>query len=399
MTTNPLEGSELTLHTGLPPEDLKPDVVCYRTEVLLAQAETLGRLNRTAEQERKLLWTFAVAYDCFALHPDVLLAVITASRVARIAGRFDLAAKMLRIARKLHLSERDSATVRKQEVLLERVRDVDAAGSRNLMETHLITYLCQHCGHLVEYISLPCWFCGWQPLTIKEASQSCRLATPWMSLWDLMKVGRGIVAGHKVTEVVPNLAEAADASMANRDYKEYVEGAVESAKWKKDDGSFFYYLNPFHCDNCSANVPRHDPFVTHCERCQTKLRIPPPIKLLNCLARVSIHFQHNFGGEPSENVSLLVRYLVSLQSKLFAKQETPSPSERSRVLELMAGLGTFMIINNFGVIDMSDPKHIVLHHNESGMDVNAADGRIIVEDFRDTLQFLADWMFRTKALC
>jgi hypothetical protein len=399
MTTNPFEGSKPTLRTGLPQEDLKPDVVYYRTRVLLAQAETLGRLHRAAEQERKLLWTFAVAYDCFALHPDSLLAVITAARVARIAGQFDLADKMLRVARKLNLSESDRVGLRKQEVLLERVRDVDAAGSRELMEQHLITYLCQHCGRLVEYISIPCMFCGWQPLTIKDASQSCRLATSWLSLWDLMRIGRGIVAGQKATEVVPNLAESAAASMANRDYKGYVEGALESARWKKADGNFFRYLNSFHCHNCTASVSRHNPFVTHCARCQTKLRIPPPLKLLNCLARVSIHFQQNCCGEPSEQFALFIRYLVSLQSKLFAKQETPSSPERGRVLELMAGLGTFRIINNFGAIDMSDPKNIVLHHGESGTDVDTADGRSIAEDFRDTLQFLADWMFRTKALC
>jgi len=57
VTTNPHEGSKLTLSTGLAQEDLKPEVVYYRTEVLLAQAETLGRLHRAADKERKLLWT------------------------------------------------------------------------------------------------------------------------------------------------------------------------------------------------------------------------------------------------------------------------------------------------------------------------------------------------------
>jgi hypothetical protein len=134
MTTNPFEGSKPTLRTGLPQEDLKPDVVYYRTRVLLAQAETLGRLHRAAEQERKLLWTFAVAYDCFALHPDSLLAVITAARVARIAGQFDLADKMLRVARKLNLGLQANEWVILGIILADRPVDRGFLGVGGLLD-------------------------------------------------------------------------------------------------------------------------------------------------------------------------------------------------------------------------------------------------------------------------
>ena len=395
---NSLNDEKRTLDTGLPPDQLNPDLVWYRTQVLLAQAETLGRLLRTADRERKLLWTFAVAYDCFTLRPDSPLAALTAARVARIAGQFDLAAKMLRIAQKLNSNDNINAAIALQESLLERERDIDATGLREAMIKRLFVYACHRCGRLVEHISIPCMFCGWQPLTIQEVSQAGRLSTVTFNLWELLGIGREIARGRKATEVVSNLTQSAEASMADPQYRGYVEQVVETAKFRRGD-RFFYYLHVAGCHKCGAKNSRHNPFVTNCFRCDEKLRIPPPLRLLSCLGRASVHFQNNFDGDKSEGFDLFIRYLVSLQDKLFQKQETPSPDERNRVLQLMGRLAQFRVTSNFGVINMSDPKSIVFHQSDSVSDGNKARARALLEDFTRTLQFLADWMFKTKALC
>jgi hypothetical protein len=123
------------------------------------------------------------------------------------------------------------------------------------------------------------------------------------------------------------------------------------------------------------------------------------MRLLSCLARASIHFQHNFAGEQSNEFDLFIRYLVSLQNKLFRTQETPSPDERKRVVELMGALGEFRVGSNFGTIDMSNPREIAFRQNNSVPEAETARATAVLEDFRGTLQVLADWMFRTKALC
>jgi hypothetical protein len=390
--------TRLTFRTGLPPEDLEPVVVFLRTEVLLAQAETLGRLLRTADRERKLHWTLAVAWDSFALHRDSPLAVLTAAKVARIARQFDLAAKMLRAARTLKLDREFAVAVSVQEALLRRERDIDAHGSRDQMAQRLIIYACHHCGRLIEYISVPCMYCGGQPLTITEVAQSGRLATAWFSIWDLVGIGRQIQGGRKATEVVSNLTQSAEASMANQKYRSYVESALDEAKRKLAD-RFFYYLNVANCPNCGTSIPRHDPFVANCTKCHVKLRISPPMQLLNCLARTSIHFQHNFAGERTDEFDLFIRYLVALQSKLFTRQETPSSAERNRVLEFMGSLGKFRVVNNVGIVDMSNPRKLAVERSESYVGVDRSNDLLVLDDFKGTLQVLADWMFKTKALC
>jgi hypothetical protein len=395
MTVTPVAGP---LRSGLSPNELDPLKVSFRTDVLLAQAETLGRLLRTKDRERKLLWTFTVAYDCFKVHPDSPLAVLNAAGVARIARQFDLAAKLLRVARNLKLDDNDSRSVAIEESRLERARDIDAAGSQDQMREQLIVYACQHCGRIIEYISIPCMFCGWQPLTILDASRSGRLAIPWFSMWDLLKIGREINRGRKATDVVSNLVESSAASMAHPQYRSYVEGALDEAQKKKVD-SFFYYLRAASCNRCGASIPGPNPFITKCSHCEAQLRIPPPMKLLKCLARASIHFQHNFAGEQSEGFDLFIRYLASLQSKLFRDQETPTHDQRNRVLESMRSLGKFRVVTNFGTINMSDPERIIFHQNDSVPDGDKPRAATVLNDFGGTLQLLADWMFKTKALC
>lgn len=186
--------------------------------------------------------------------------------------------------------------------------------------------------------------------------------------------------------------------MANQKYRSYVESALDEAKRKLAD-RFFYYLNVANCPNCGTSIPRHDPFVANCTKCHVKLRIPPPMQLLNCLARTSIHFQHNFAGERTDEFDLFIRYLVALQSKLFTRQETPSSAERNRVLEFMGSLGKFRVVNNVGIVDMSNPRKLAVERSESYVGVDRSNDLLVLDDFKGTLQVLADWMFKTKALC
>jgi hypothetical protein len=258
--------------TGLSPEELDPTIVYWRTQVLLAQAETLGRLLRTNDKQRKLLWTFAVAHDCYTLHPDSTLAVLNAAQVARAARQFDLAAELLSIARSRKVNEDEQLAITLGERSLQRERDIDAGGSREHMAHWLIVYACQGCGRLIEHISIPCMFCGWRPKTEEEFSRSGRLSTSWFDLWDILGIGREIDAGRKATEVVSNLTDSAAASMANPQYRRYIANAMDSAKQQQAD-AFFYYLHGPACHNCGTRAPHHNPFVTNCSHCQANLRI------------------------------------------------------------------------------------------------------------------------------
>ena len=240
-------------------------------------------------------------------------------------------------------------------------------------------------------------FCGWQPVTVDEVSRSGRLSSVWFSVWDLLGIGRGILSGRKATEVVPNLRDSAAGSMENAEYRNYVLNAVDQVKKTQAD-TYFYYLHSFKCQSCGTATPLHNPFVSTCSNCKTKVRMPPPLRLLNCLARVSIHFQQHFGDEQSETADLFIRYLVSLQSKLYEDQETPSQAERKQALELMRRLGKFQVKGNIGSIDMSNPEKIIFKYDPGTVEPQQSD-MIALVDFTSTLQVAADWMFQTKALC
>jgi hypothetical protein len=48
---------------------------------------------------------------------------------------------------------------------------------------------------------------------------------------------------------------------------------------------------------------------------------------------------------------------------------------------------------------MSDPKKIVFEQSSSVPEGETTLATAVLQDFADTLQVLADWMFKTKALC
>jgi len=87
-----------------------------------------------------------------------------------------------------------------------------------------------------------------------------------------------------------------------------------------------------------------------------------------------------------------------MQSKLYRQQETPSNSERAKVLELMAKIGKFWTSKEYGYISMVDPQNIIYELSSRLPAELKAQELAALTDFRDTLQFLANWMKRTKSL-
>jgi len=86
---------------GLSRDQLEPWNVLSRIEILLGQADTLERLQRSKDRERKLAWGMAVTLDCLEAYPDSPLAPVSAALVARAAGRLELASQLLSRAGKL----------------------------------------------------------------------------------------------------------------------------------------------------------------------------------------------------------------------------------------------------------------------------------------------------------
>ena len=365
-------------------------------DVLLAQAESLARLRRADDVKRKVLVAAQIAADCVTAFPDSALARLTAARVFRLGGQLDSASKLLSLARSRRGDETTTHNIAYEENLLAREREV-AGGTLVAMAQHLLVYACQNCGRLVEYILLPCMFCGWHPTTLLEMSHSGQLSTNVFSLWELLEIGRGMRRGRKAVEVVPDLAEVAAKHMADSqsEYRRDIETVFQIAQKKKFD-DYFCYLEVSNCRSCGTPNYRED--AKHCSKCKTPLRLPPPLRLLNCLTRLSMHFQYNFEGPKSTEFNLFIRYLVSLQSKLYRTQDTPSDRDRALVLKSISELARFDVVNGLGVIVMTDPQNITYRLHEGLSAEKAASGQVGLADFRNTLQFLADWMSRGKAL-
>ena len=117
-----------------------------------------------------------------------------------------------------------------------------------------------------------------------------------------------------------------------------------------------------------------------------------------CLTRTLEHFQHNFDAPKSNEFDLFIRFLVSLQSKVYRAQETPFHLERARVLDLMAKLARFELANGIGEIMMTDPQNITSQLHNGLPEERKLLAVTVLADFKNTLQFLADWMSRTKGL-
>ena len=118
------------------------------------------------------------------------LAILNAARIARAAGKLEDAAQWLSTGHKLKGDETTKHNIQYEENLVARARAV--AGSPEALPEDFIVYVCQKCGRLIEYVSLPCMCCGWRPTTLFERSHSVSLNNRIFSLWDLLVIGREI---------------------------------------------------------------------------------------------------------------------------------------------------------------------------------------------------------------
>jgi hypothetical protein len=383
--------------SGLTPDQLEPWNVRARIEILLGQADTLERLKRPEDRERKLKWGMVVTRDCQEAHPDSPIASFYAAKIARAAGQLEFASQLLNLARKLDHDRILGSSIGYEENLLQLERAVVDTSLPPLGQ-RLLVYVCQRCGRPIEYISIPCVYCGWQPTSPVEMSLSARLSRIYFNTWELLGIGRGIVAGRKATEVVVNLAEHAAEQMANpqSEFRKDIESVLHSAQQKKKD-NYFSWHEAATCKRCRTFNFRQN--LNECMKCGEPLRLPPPLRLLICLARLAIHLQHNFAGPESGECDVFIRYVISLQSKLYRQQETPSNSERAKVIELMTKIGKFWTNGEYGEISMGDPEHVsyTLGNNLMSEEAKAKETTAL-EDFTETLQFLANWMKLTRTL-
>jgi len=170
---------------------------------------------------------------------------------------------------------------------------------------------------------------------------------------------------------------------------------LRDAQQKQKD-NYFCWHEAATCEHCKTFNFRQD--VKECSKCRALLHVPPPLRLLICLSRLAIHFQRNFGGPESDECDVFIRYIISLQSKLYRQQETPSNNERAKVLELMTKIGRLWTNKEYGYISMVDPQKITYELSSKLPEELKAQEVAGLADFRDTLRFLANWMKRTRTL-
>jgi ribosomal protein L37E len=163
--------------------------------------------------------------------------------------------------------------------LIERERAV-VDDSLSALAQRLIIYACQRCGRPIEYISIPCVFCGWHPTTLDEMARSARLSRYYFSTWELLGIGRGIAVGRKATDVVINLAESAAEHMANprADFGKGVESVLNDAEQKQKD-NYFSWHQAATCERCGTFNFLYD--VRECSECGDPLQLPPPFEITN----------------------------------------------------------------------------------------------------------------------
>jgi hypothetical protein len=110
--------------SGLTPDQLEPWRVESRIDILLGQVDTLERLQRSKDRERKLLWGKIVVIDCRKAHPDSPIAALCAAKVARADGQPELASELLSLARKLDLDQTITRTIGYEQNQLDHQRAV-----------------------------------------------------------------------------------------------------------------------------------------------------------------------------------------------------------------------------------------------------------------------------------
>jgi hypothetical protein len=110
--------------SGLSPDQLEPWKVRSRIEILLGQADTLERLQRSKDRERKLAWGMTVTLDCLKAYPDSALALFCAAKINRAAGLLDLASRLLSRARELDHDRICGNGIGYEENLIKRERAV-----------------------------------------------------------------------------------------------------------------------------------------------------------------------------------------------------------------------------------------------------------------------------------
>jgi hypothetical protein len=135
--------------SGLSPDQLEPWNVFSRIEILLGQADTLERLQRSKDRERKLAWGMAVALDCQEAYPGSPLAPLSAAMIAIAMGRLELASQLLSRARKFDHDRICGNRIGYEENLLKRER-AEIHDSLAALAQRLIVYVCQRWPELLS---------------------------------------------------------------------------------------------------------------------------------------------------------------------------------------------------------------------------------------------------------
>ena len=189
----------------------------------------------------------------------------------------------------------------------------------------------------------------------------------------------------------------------------WAKAAYDGYKDKQND-VYFSWRSVASCPVCQMLA---QPWDLKCSKCNSKLRLPPPLRLLLCFERLSTHIIYNVSineGGVHELVNgelarkrtkeeYFIHYLVSLHSKLCRTQETPSDRERKRVLDFFHEIGELRITNRIGKVNLRTPYNISFEVSPGLAAAESEQATVIAADLCRTLTYMAEWMTRSKALC
>ncbi|MHB8564111.1 MAG: tetratricopeptide repeat protein [Acidiferrobacteraceae bacterium] len=380
-----------------------PDMTEAIVEIFLAQADSLRRLGRTNDVERKLAIARATALECHHGSPKSAIAWLIGARVARAGGQFDLAESMLNAAANFGPTDHELHNIEYERSQIRRERDI-AGGNAVVMAQRLIIYTCQRCGCLVEFITVPCMRCSWIPTTAREMAISVRLSIGNWTISELVGIGRAIMLGREITDVVPNISDVAEQHIkdpASFDYR-LVNQNMALIDQKRHD-SHYAWPSATTCAHCGQQSPMNW-WLTACDKCGKNLTWSPPLRLMSALTRLVIHIQQNYKS-PSDHdpqsteYHMFLCYLVMLQSKLYRLQDTPSEEERTQFIERLSAVHEFVSTGRLWAVEVAKPSAITKRPLETDETETQQNDLGVVEDFVSCLRYVVGWMKRRKALC
>lgn len=230
--------------------------------------------------------------------------------------------------------------------------------NNNLQEVCTKIYSCQNCGRIINYVTMPCPHCQWQPADLLSLARSFVLSNSTIKVPTLLLLAREVSDGRLPSEVVVNLDENA---------KEYYEMSESDSKLKymfnllqqSVDGNLVDMNMVRECPNCGDRITLS--IEEECSSCGDSTGWDESTKLLVCMDNLMWFFEQRVEMDNSKEFSEFVCLLVLMINGLLRKNDAPPLNQRKYALTLLSDMKAISDKNRGAVIDTIKPKKMQIY--------------------------------------